>query len=665
MRRLIHKSIATECVIYQPHLGPNQPTSLDPLPLHAYSAVTRLDLSQCLDWIQHPSLRTLADLSALAAMPQLKSVDFRPLLDHIDTAKSFRIKSVSGVLCWADGMMLRIWDRWKLAPATSVSGLFNVERLADLPNLESVTFPITERYKEDSMERLNVASRLQRLTHLTLGRAKLELPEAQEVLQAATSLRHLSLGKCSRFTEAELEVLADLPNLEVLYMHGCSSMKLRNARAWEPLTKLQHLTELGLYGRAEGENVQFWSTDGMDSSNALPLKPEGENSPAHVQTIARLCLLQFYSRPTGTTSLVLSSEVPVNTCVHTGLETLCNLTQLQELRLGGCRDLNGRALLALTSLIQLTCLELKACPHLASIVLPALVENLTCLQRLQLRKLRGDHLEEQLCTVSRLNRLRTLSIDECSSFMPAPDAQQAEVLPAEEAGMRLLQCIRNLTMLEGLQLWQNNANCMNFSGCTVLSTLQLLTRVSIVSEQCMVGDALLQSIAQLVNLRALELRKCVTVQNSSLQHFSKLSSLQNLDMHEAPLIGDEGIEHIAGCTHLLSFRIMKSNISDKSLKIIKTFSRLRNLSLKDSQNLKDEGVTLLPALTSLKILDLAGCILITDQGLQHLAVMGELRQLNLERCQQITNDGVQRFRKQILAAGPPGFSGSGGIIVFF
>ena len=275
MRRLIHKNVAKKCVIYQPHLSPTQPTSLEPLPLHSYSGVTRLDLSQCLDWIQHPSLRTLADLSALSAMPQLKSVDLRPLLDHIDAAKSFRIKSVSSVLCWADGLMLRIWDRWKLAPSSGVSGLFNVDTLKNLPNLESVTFPITQRYGEDSQERLNIAPHLMRLTNLTLGRAAIEQPDALKALRPAGALRRLSLGKCAGFMEGELEVLAGLRNLEVLYMHGCAGMRLRNAAAWNPLTKLLRLTELALYGRAEGENVHFWSTAGMDSSNALPLKPEG------------------------------------------------------------------------------------------------------------------------------------------------------------------------------------------------------------------------------------------------------------------------------------------------------------------------------------------------------------------------------------------------------
>ena len=141
MRRVIHQHIATHCIIRQPHLSPVQPTSLEPLPLQTYSAVTRLDLSQCLDWIQHPSLKSLADLATLVRMPQLKEVDLRPLLDHIDSAKSFRIKSVTDVLCWADDVVFRIWDRWKLAPNAAVSSLINVPALADLPNLESIRTP--------------------------------------------------------------------------------------------------------------------------------------------------------------------------------------------------------------------------------------------------------------------------------------------------------------------------------------------------------------------------------------------------------------------------------------------------------------------------------------------------------------------------------------------
>jgi hypothetical protein len=271
MRRVIHTHIATKCIIRQPALSPVQPTSLNQLPLQTYSAVTRLDLSQCLDWIQHPSLRSLADLSALLMMPQLKEVDLRPLLDHIDSAKSFRIKSVTGVLCWADDVMFRIWDRWKLAPSAGVPALINVSSLAHLSNLQTLTFPITKRHREVTQARISIAPKLRHLTELTLGRAVIE-SNTLSVLKTATSLRSLSLGRCAGFSDAELEVLSGLQLLDTLYLHGCDSMQISSSAAWAPLTRLQRLTQLALYARAEGENTHFWGT--VDPT-AIPLKAEG------------------------------------------------------------------------------------------------------------------------------------------------------------------------------------------------------------------------------------------------------------------------------------------------------------------------------------------------------------------------------------------------------
>lgn len=279
MRRLVHQHVAQKCSIRQPHLSPRQPAALCKLsflPLQSYVAVTRLDLSQCLDWIQHPCLRSLADLSALRVMPQLRQVDLRPLLDHIDSASSGRIKCKANVLCWADGVMPRIWDRWMYAPLAVVSGLINVPTLADLPNLERISFPITERHREDPQQRLFIASALTRLTALNIGRATIDT-DSLSCLQRASSLRCLSIGKCAGFTDAEVEVLAGLPLLDTLYLYGCRGMEL-SASAWQPLSRLQSLRRLALYGRQEGENVHFWQTSEYHPQS-LPLNAQGAPPP--------------------------------------------------------------------------------------------------------------------------------------------------------------------------------------------------------------------------------------------------------------------------------------------------------------------------------------------------------------------------------------------------
>lgn len=279
LRRLVHSQVARKCSIRQPHLSPSQPTSLcklSHLPLHSYTAVTHLDLSQCLDWIQHPCLCSLADLSALRVMPQLRQVDLRPLLDHIDSSASGRIKTKANVLCWADGVMPRIWDRWMYAPPGVVSVLINIPTLADLTNLERISFPITERHHENPQQRLFIASALTRLTALNIGRATIDT-DSLSCLQRATSLRCLSIGKCAGFTDAELQILASLPKLDTLYLYGCRGMEL-SASAWQPLSRLLSLRRLALYGRQEGENVHFWQTSEYHPQS-LPLNAQGMPRP--------------------------------------------------------------------------------------------------------------------------------------------------------------------------------------------------------------------------------------------------------------------------------------------------------------------------------------------------------------------------------------------------
>jgi hypothetical protein len=284
MRRLIHQNVATRCIVSQPHLSKVQPTSLSHLPLEKYINVTTLDLSQCLDWIQHPSLRRLADLSALEVMPQLRVVHMRPMIDEIDLAMSDRIKVTTNVLCWANGVLPRIWDRWMYVPPANVSAMLNVKSLLKLPNLERVIFPITVRVGEDPHERISIASQLNCLTALTSGRAPVNIDELS-LLNHATSLRELFLGQCTGFTDTEIEILCELRHLTALRLQGCSGMQL-STNAWNPMTRLRDLRHLGLYGRLEGENVHFWQT--IDSQpQSVPISLSG----GACQLIVILCCM--------------------------------------------------------------------------------------------------------------------------------------------------------------------------------------------------------------------------------------------------------------------------------------------------------------------------------------------------------------------------------------
>lgn len=305
----------------------------------------------------------------------------------------------------------------------------------------------------------------------------------------------------------------------------------------------------------------------------------------------------------------------------------------------------------MTKLSALSCLEVNSCPHVAYSVLSSIIQALPGLKRLNLRHVKGVRLIEELCEVSSLRSMQKLSLD-----LRVADAGVA-------AHAALLEAVLGLTTLRELLLWHSCAATMSLARACFVSRLQCLHRLSIKS--CAVTTDLVHGIAEIRSLQSLELADCSEINNADLKALSKLSNLCNLDLYSAPLIGDEGLAHLAGCTKLLSFRMINSSITDKSLQIITKFRSLRNLSLEGAINLTDASLYLLPQLILLKILDLAGCRQLTDEGLIKLAVMGELRQLNLERCTSITNAGVHKFRARILLAGPAGHGGSGGIIVFF
>jgi hypothetical protein len=78
LRKLVCGFAATRCNIGQPHLSPKHLPSIWTLPLPQLTAVTYLDCSRMLDWIQHPSTSALLDINALTMMTQLRSLNLRP-----------------------------------------------------------------------------------------------------------------------------------------------------------------------------------------------------------------------------------------------------------------------------------------------------------------------------------------------------------------------------------------------------------------------------------------------------------------------------------------------------------------------------------------------------------------------------------------------------------
>ena len=254
IRRIVHTRVATRLHIRQPRLTPCRLLALANLSCGSFTAATSLDLSCCLDWVQHPSLTTLVDLRAITVMTQLRELKLRPSYDAIDSFEGDRVKLKSGVLCWADGIMMRLWDRWMYALSPGIPTILHKTALAALSQLETLHFPITVRVTEDPHQRTQSVLSLPHLRSLALGGAALVDADVA-TLASASTLTYLSIGECAGLTDVGLRTLGGMSHLCVLLLHGCARMGVHDR--WAALRRLSVLHTLALYGRREGENVHF------------------------------------------------------------------------------------------------------------------------------------------------------------------------------------------------------------------------------------------------------------------------------------------------------------------------------------------------------------------------------------------------------------------------
>jgi hypothetical protein len=205
----------------------------------------------------------------------------------------------------------------------------------------------------------------------------------------------------------------------------------------------------------------------------------------------------------------------------------------------------------------------------------------------------------------------------------------------------------SLTQLESLTLWGFNAHILDCNW----APLQQFSHLHSLTISCKVTDEQLLNISHLPYLETLELKSATNLSNLAMEAIAQATALLNVDLSECPNIDDQGIAHLEAHQGLLTFQLTGSVITNKSLKIMGTWGRLRNLSLAKSR-IGDNGSRELCAATFLAMLDVARCERITDDGLFMLVQLPQLRHLNIEGCATISNWGVEQFKLRVLQEGP-------------
>ncbi|GMH38327.1 hypothetical protein BSKO_06211 [Bryopsis sp. KO-2023] len=184
-----------------------------------------------------------------------------------------------------------------------------------------------------------------------------------------------------------------------------------------------------------------------------------------------------------------------------------------------------------------------------------------------------------------------------------------------------------------------------------------------------VTDSSMSDLANLVNLRHLELEMCEEITNSGLYKLGSLSKLTYLNLSKT-LVSDSGMSYILdhhknieslrlgscnvsdspGMTEIAKMTSLtfldlnnKEGISNSSWEKLSSLVNLTRLDVSFGGQMTDEGIPGLKTLPALTWLDLGGCTGITDEGVRRLAQFSMLKRLSLNRCDQVTDEGIAQL----------------------
>lgn len=179
----------------------------------------------------------------------------------------------------------------------------------------------------------------------------------------------------------------------------------------------------------------------------------------------------------------------------------------------------------------------------------------------------------------------------------APDCRGDRLKPLAE--------LHDATMVE---IWSNEVDddALNY-----FRGLQQLVCVRLIGPTH-VGDAGLEHIGQLKQLRELEIRGS-DVTDAGLVHLDGLTRLEHLELSRAGEISDAGLVHLHGLKAVKTLELIGAKITDAGLDQIAALTNLEFLGLAET-SITDNGLAKLSTLKSLKLLDVRNTG-VTKQGL--------------------------------------------------
>jgi len=176
-----------------------------------------------------------------------------------------------------------------------------------------------------------------------------------------------------------------------------------------------------------------------------------------------------------------------------------------------------------------------------------------------------------------------------------------------------------------------------------LASLSELTEINLTATA--ITDAGLLNLRDARSLQRILLCR-VPIRGPGLAHLAELPQLRSLELDGYPQFTNAGMPHLRQLTNLnhLSLCLNFDEINDTGLAHLEALTNLERLELMQT-NVSGTGFTRLKGLTKLKSLDLR-YVPITNQGLAAIAALPSLENLNLEGG----NEGGKKFTNAGLAA---------------
>ena len=224
-----------------------------------------------------------------------------------------------------------------------------------------------------------------------------------------------------------------------------------------------------------------------------------------------------------------------------------------------------------------------------------------------------------------------------------------------------LRYVGQLKRLESLSLTQNNLVGHGFTdeGYSHLAGLKFLVHLSLANSH--LGDDALQHLSELTRLETLGLDG-TRVTADGLRHIQGLTNLRHLgfsfaaddkslaylepfkELEYIPRLSqatDKSLRHLRGFHRLRALDASDTQITDASLETIATMTKLEYLSLRNT-TIGDQGMHHIGKISELVHLDLSGTH-ISDAGLKHLASLTALEGIDLSST-QVTDEGLQSLK---------------------